>query len=108
MHEHWLSKKRLSGKVTVPSMEAIYDRVRSEFGVLGGKVAGAGGGGFMMLYCPHDGHALTEFMESQGLSRLTYDAEFEGSRILVNMLGARSVHVHRSARTQNRSLETQM
>lgn len=94
MHEHWLSKKRLSGRVTVPLMEELYDYVRKHYGVLGGKVAGAGGGGFLMLYCPSDGHALTEFMADRGMTRLTYDAEFEGSRVLLNALGGRSLHYH--------------
>jgi D-glycero-alpha-D-manno-heptose-7-phosphate kinase len=94
MHEHWLAKKRLSGRVTVPAMEELYDAVRARFGVLGGKVAGAGGGGFLMLYCPSDGHALTEFMAERGMARLTYDAEFEGSRVLLNALGGRSLHYH--------------
>ena len=96
MHEHWLSKKRLSGKVTIPAMELLYDHVREQFGVLGGKVAGAGGGGFLMLYCRERGRELTAFMASKGMSRLTYDAEYEGSRVLMNMLSARSVHYHRS------------
>jgi D-glycero-alpha-D-manno-heptose-7-phosphate kinase len=98
MHEHWLAKKRLSGKVTIPSVEALYDHVRSEFGVLGGKVAGAGGGGFLMLYCPTDGARLTEFMTSQGMERLTYGAEFEGSKVVINMMASRAIDFHSSAR----------
>jgi D-glycero-alpha-D-manno-heptose-7-phosphate kinase len=94
MHEHWLVKQTLSNKVNVPIVERLYDHVRSEYGVLGGKVAGAGGGGFLMLYCPHDGARLTRFMREQGLERLTYDAEFEGSRIITNFLGSRPVHRH--------------
>jgi D-glycero-alpha-D-manno-heptose-7-phosphate kinase len=94
MHEHWLAKKSLSEKVTVDSVERLYDHVRSEYGVLGGKVAGAGGGGFLMLYCPERGKRLTEFMESQGMSRLTYGAEFEGSRVVTNLLTSRSIHYH--------------
>ena len=97
MHEHWLAKKRLSSRVTVPAMEDLYDYVRKHFGVLGGKVAGAGGGGFLMLYCPNQGNALTAFMASRGMSRLTYDAEFEGSRVLFNALGSRSTHYHLGA-----------
>jgi len=96
MHEHWLAKKQLSGRVTVPSVERLYDYVRDEYGVLGGKVAGAGGGGFLMLYCPRDGKRLTKFMESQGMSRLTYSAEFEGSRVVTNLLTSRSIHYHLS------------
>lgn len=94
MHEHWMAKKSLSARVTVPAVERLYDHVREEYGVLGGKVAGAGGGGFFMLYCPRDGKRLTQFMESQGMSRLTFDAEFEGSRIITNLLTSRSMHYH--------------
>jgi D-glycero-alpha-D-manno-heptose-7-phosphate kinase len=94
MHEHWLAKKELSGQVTIPQVERLYDYVRTEYGVLGGKVAGAGGGGFVMLYCPKNGKHLTRFMETQGMSRLAYGAEFEGSRVAMNLLGSRSVHYH--------------
>lgn len=94
MHEHWMAKKRLSGKVTVPSVEELYDYVREHFGVLGGKVVGAGGGGFVMLYCPHNGAALTAFMESRGMARLTYNAEFEGSKVIANVLASRSINYH--------------
>ena len=94
LHEHWTLKKKLSSKITIAGIDALYDRVRREFGVLGGKIAGAGGGGFLMLYCPGQGAALTEFMQSQGMARLTYDAEFEGTRVLTNVLGSRSVHYH--------------
>jgi D-glycero-alpha-D-manno-heptose-7-phosphate kinase len=93
MHQHWMAKKRLSGKVTLPSVEALYEHVRDEYGVRGGKVAGAGGGGFLMLYCPNQGSALTEFMAAQGMSRLTYAAEFEGSRVLTNTVTSRSLDV---------------
>lgn len=94
MHEHWLAKKALSGAVTLPAVEELYDYVRDEFGVLGGKVVGAGGGGFLMLYCPRDGHKLTEFMERNGMPRLEYSAEFEGSRVITNVLNARPIKLH--------------
>lgn len=94
MHEHWTAKKRLSGNVTVPAVERLYDHVRAEFGVLGGKVAGAGGGGFVMLYCPNNGARLTEFMASQGMERLTYSAEFEGSKVLTNVMSSRAIDYH--------------
>lgn len=97
MHAHWLAKKRLSGKVTIPQVEELYDRVRDEFGVLGGKVAGAGGGGFLMLYCPQDGAALTEFMAGHGMERLTYGGEFEGSKVVINLMASRSMNFHSSA-----------
>ena len=97
MHEHWLLKKRLSDKVTFPEIDELYEYVRSEFGVTGGKVAGAGGGGFLMLYCPNNGARLTEFMEQRGFPRLTYNAEFEGSKIIANALTSRALNIHNVA-----------
>ena len=95
MHEHWMAKKRLSGKVSVPVVEQLYDHVRENFGVLGGKVAGAGGGGFLMLYVPPAGsRRLTEFMATLGMTRLSYGAEFEGSKVLVNVLNGRATDYH--------------
>lgn len=101
MHRHWEAKKRLSKKITVSKMEQLYEYVRTEFGVLGGKVVGAGGGGFLMLYCPNDGRRLTDFMATQGMERLNYTAEFEGSRVLTNVLSARPVHEHLTAHQSN-------
>ena len=68
MNEHWMAKRQLSDKITVPEVERLYDHLRSDYGVLGGKIAGAGGGGFLMLYCPKNGRGVMEFMESQGIS----------------------------------------
>jgi D-glycero-alpha-D-manno-heptose-7-phosphate kinase len=97
MHQHWEAKKQLSGRVTISEVERLYGYVREEYGVLGGKVVGAGGGGFLMLYCPgKNGKRLTRFMESEGMARLPYGAEFEGSRVVTNLLTSRSVHLHLS------------
>jgi D-glycero-alpha-D-manno-heptose-7-phosphate kinase len=94
-HEHWLAKKELSPAVTVSQAERLYDHVRAEYGVLGGKIAGAGGGGFFMLYCPQkDSRRLTKFMKEQGMTRLSYRAEFEGSRVITNVLSSRGVPLH--------------
>jgi D-glycero-alpha-D-manno-heptose-7-phosphate kinase len=102
MHDHWLAKKRMSAKITVDAMEELYDHVRREYGVTGGKVAGAGGGGFMMLYCPRGGHVLTEFMAGKGFARLDWGLDFTGSRVVSNLLVNRSVPFHPQLRTQTR------
>jgi D-glycero-alpha-D-manno-heptose-7-phosphate kinase len=94
-HEHWLAKKELSPGVTVSLAERLYEHVRETYGVLGGKIAGAGGGGFLMLYCPQKSSAkLTKFMEEQGLARLPYRAEYEGSRVITNVMSSRAVPAH--------------
>jgi len=57
--------------------------------------AGAGGGGFLMLYCPQESSAkLTKFMEEQGMARLPYRAEYEGSRVITNVMSSRAVPMH--------------
>ncbi len=94
-HEHWLAKKELSAGIAVSEVERLYDYVREEYGVLGGKIVGAGGGGFLMLYCPQKNSArLTKFMEERGLARLSYRAEHEGSRVITNVMNSRAIPLH--------------
>ncbi len=83
LHEHWLSKKQLSSKISWPHIDRIYDHVRDEMGVLGGKVIGAGGGGFLMLFDPSDGKKLEAFMAQQHMPRLNYAIDRGGSQVLL-------------------------
>jgi D-glycero-alpha-D-manno-heptose-7-phosphate kinase len=83
MHEHWEQKKRLSRRVSLSEVDALYEHVRAEYGVLGGKIAGAGGGGFLALYCPGDHQRLEAFMRERGMPRLRYDVASAGVRVLV-------------------------
>src|SRR2546428_4819443 len=64
LDEHWQYKKRMSSKISLPVVDRLYDEVRASYGVLGGKIIGAGGGGFLMLYCPSTPPKLGEFMTS--------------------------------------------
>lgn len=88
LHEHWCSKKRLSTKVSLRRVDALYEHVRREHGVLGGKIVGAGGGGFLMLYCPGDHRRLERFMLDQGMPRLHYGVEHEGAKVVANLTSA--------------------
>jgi D-glycero-alpha-D-manno-heptose-7-phosphate kinase len=85
MDEHWQNKRRLSKKISVPEVDQLYDHVKKDFGVLGGKIIGAGGGGFLMLYTANQGKELTEFMKKKGYLRLNYNVEFEGSKVVTNL-----------------------
>lgn len=53
LHEEWLHKKATSSSITTGQIDYLYDEARRH-GALGGKVSGAGGGGFMFLLCPYD------------------------------------------------------
>ena len=53
LHQDWIAKKATSPHVTTNAIEELYEEAL-RLGVLGGKVSGAGGGGFMFLYCPFD------------------------------------------------------
>lgn len=98
LHEHWQNKKRLSNKISISAVDQIYDEVRSRFRVLGGKIIGAGGGGFLMLYCPSHHAALERYMAERGMPRLHYTIEAEGTKI-VSQTGVGLLSVEQSLAT---------
>lgn len=84
LHEHWEHKKRLSSRISLGAVDSVYEHVRAEYGVLGGKIAGAGGGGFLMLYCEGEGERLERFMASRGMPRLRYSVARAGTRVIAD------------------------
>jgi D-glycero-alpha-D-manno-heptose-7-phosphate kinase len=97
LDEHWQQKKRLSGKISSPHVDDIYEAVRANYGVLGGKIIGAGGGGFLMLYCPSNHKKLERFMQAHGMPRLHYTVEPEGSKVVANVASTKASELHASA-----------
>lgn len=85
LHEHWTQKRKMSERISLSRVDQIYERVREEYGVLGGKIAGAGGGGFLMLYAPARHEELEAFMAEQGMPRLHYGVAEEGADIVVDL-----------------------
>jgi D-glycero-alpha-D-manno-heptose-7-phosphate kinase len=83
MDTHWHNKKKRSGNMTNPDIDKWYELAR-ENGALGGKLVGAGGGGFLMLYA-NDSKKLRDCMEKQGLREVRFRYDFEGSKVLVNI-----------------------
>jgi D-glycero-alpha-D-manno-heptose-7-phosphate kinase len=82
LHEHWMSKKQLSAKISWPHIDQLYDHVRANLGVAGGKIIGAGGGGFLMLFKPGDGAELEAYMRAQNMPRLPYRISRGGAQLL--------------------------
>jgi len=84
LHDSWERKKRLASGISTPRIDEWYETARGQ-GALGGKITGAGGGGFLMLYCPHgSGPRVTTALEAQGLKRMDFAIDFDGAKILVN------------------------
>ncbi len=81
---HWQTKKQLSKKVSSGSIDDWYDTAMRN-GALGGKIMGAGGGGFFMFYCSEDQAKLTNSLKKKGLKQMRFRFDFEGAKILVNM-----------------------
>jgi D-glycero-alpha-D-manno-heptose-7-phosphate kinase len=82
LHEHWRNKKALSSAISWPHIDQLYDHVRERHGVTGGKVIGAGGGGFLMLFTPGPGEALEAYMAQQNMPRLRYAIDRQGAQVL--------------------------
>ena len=85
MDLHWQTKKRLSHGITNPQIDAWYTLARRN-GAIGGKIAGAGGGGFLMLYCEGKKQRLREAMRKAGLRELNFRFEFEGSKVVFDIV----------------------
>lgn len=81
MHEHWLHKKKRSGAMSNPQIDEWYELGR-ENGALGGKLVGAGGGGFLMFYAA-DRNLLRKAMRRAGLEELRFRFDYEGTKVLI-------------------------
>jgi D-glycero-alpha-D-manno-heptose-7-phosphate kinase len=86
LDKYWTLKKSLSNQISISFVDEIYEEAKQKYGVLGGKIIGAGGGGFIMLYCPKEGKKLQQFMEEKGMWRLNYSPDYTGSRVIGNFL----------------------
>lgn len=84
LHEHWRTKKAMTPETSSPEIDAIYE-LAIKNGATGGKIMGAGGGGFFMFHCDTDRRKLTEALETHGLRRISYRFEYEGSKTVFNM-----------------------
>ena len=81
--EHWEMKKKLSSGVTNSEIDSIYN-IAMDNSALGGKISGAGGGGFFTFYCNKNHSKLRKAMADIGLKELDYSFDFDGSKIISN------------------------
>ncbi len=94
---HWQSKKRLSEGISNPQIDAWYELAKQN-GAIGGKISGAGGGGFLMLYCEENKTRLRRAMREAGLRELRFRFDFEGSKVVFDVVSrdGRLAHNHRN------------
>jgi D-glycero-alpha-D-manno-heptose-7-phosphate kinase len=85
LHEHWTRKRQLASKMTDERLDELYDEARRA-GALGGKLIGAGGGGFFMFYVrPESKRRVWEALTGRGLRPLRFRFDMDGARIMANM-----------------------
>ncbi|TAK71723.1 MAG: galactokinase [Betaproteobacteria bacterium] len=81
MHEHWLHKKRRSASMSSQQIDDAYEHGRAH-GAIGGKLVGAGGGGFLLFYT-RDRRRLRRAMNEIGLHEMEVGFDFDGSTVLL-------------------------
>jgi D-glycero-alpha-D-manno-heptose-7-phosphate kinase len=82
MHEHWLHKKKRSGGMSNPQIDQWYE-LGLKNGAIGGKLVGAGGGGFLLFYAS-DRNKLRTAMTNAGMSEVRFRFDFEGTKVVLS------------------------
>lgn len=82
MHEHWEHKKRRSGGMSNRKIDEWYE-IGLKNGAVGGKLVGAGGGGFLMFYAG-DRNKLRHAMANIGLEEVRFSFDFDGTKVVLS------------------------
>jgi D-glycero-alpha-D-manno-heptose-7-phosphate kinase len=82
LHEAWLLKKRISSKISTAHVDRLYELARAA-GAMGGKIAGAGGGGFLMLYCREEHQpAVRAALETAHVREMHFKFDLHGATVV--------------------------
>ena len=82
MHEGWMLKRGLASRVSNPDLDRMY-QAAIDAGAIGGKISGAGGGGFLLFYCPPERQANVR-AALHSLIELEFHLEGEGSLVMLD------------------------
>jgi D-glycero-alpha-D-manno-heptose-7-phosphate kinase len=86
LHRSWIAKRRLARGMSDPWIDQWYEEARAA-GASGGKIAGAGGGGFLLLFCePEHQERVTTTLERSGLAPMDFRFESSGATVIMNTL----------------------
>ena len=85
LHYSWREKRRLAPNLSTSFIDECYS-LALEHGATAGKITGAGGGGFLLLYCSEGRqNAVTEALEKRGLKRMNFRFDHSGAKVLLNV-----------------------
>lgn len=84
MDEHWNLKRGMSAKMSNTNIDEIYEKAK-KLGVLGGKLIGAGGGGFFLVYCQDGAQtAVRALFAENGYNEIAYRVDSSGTQVMIN------------------------
>ena len=84
LHDHWTVKRGVSEGMTTDTIDSWYSIARKN-GAVGGKMVGAGGGGFLMLYCDQGRQQVRDALAKEGLVEFRFRFVFDGSKVIYNV-----------------------
>ena len=82
MHQGWELKKQMADRISSGHIDELYE-MSLDAGAVGGKIAGAGGGGFLLLFCPPDRQYAVRAVLSE-LKELPFSLERDGTKVIFN------------------------
>ena len=78
LHEAWINKRKMAAQISTTHIDELYEAARHA-GALGGKISGAGGGGYMFFYCPDETkYDVAEALEKLGAQAVDFGFDLEG------------------------------
>ncbi len=84
LHESWQAKRRVSSRISTPRIDELYAVARAH-GATGGKITGAGGGGFLLLYCEKQyQQPLRGALSAHGVHEMAFTFDTQGAQVIVN------------------------
>jgi D-glycero-alpha-D-manno-heptose-7-phosphate kinase len=84
LNQGWEAKKRLSSKISTDRINEMYECALSQ-GAVGGKITGAGGGGFLLLFCPPQQHqSVREALAVLGAREMGFEFDFQGAQVVAD------------------------
>jgi D-glycero-alpha-D-manno-heptose-7-phosphate kinase len=84
LDESWRAKRRVSSKISSPRIDQLYACARDN-GATGGKITGAGGGGFLLLYCESSQQRqVRDALLKEGIQEMAFGFDLQGAQVIVN------------------------